>query len=239
MNLVSNLQTHCFPDTTLREEEIDLLVSVINRFVEKYPESSRKILKGSFKLFGRHRGDIPKEIISFDFPGGTTIAGLEADSSVLVSHAIGLELEADTLTSKSRYKTHPSKVAETMTINTKYGSFIMAVVLGPKGLSNSFLLQMAVAIKELGFCALSSDKTLAFSVDSLHVSRDDEYEMFRLENEIIGNSFSTPEMKDWLRWHRNGHARIKGAELGFFFEESEHRITDITNDTPSAARLWA
>ena len=124
-----------------------------------------------------------------------------------------------------------------MTINTKYGAFIMAIVLSPKGLSNSFLLQMAVAIKELGFCALSSDKTLAFSVDSLHVSRDDEYEMFRLENEIIGNSFSTPEMKAWFHWHRNGHARSKGTELGFFFEENEHEITTLA-DQPTA-QLWA
>lgn len=239
MNLVLNVVTSCFPKTTLHEEEINLLLSVCNRFVEKYPESSRKELKGSFKLFGRAHNGIPRQILSFDFPGGTTVAGQEISSDELASHAIGRELDTDVVTSKDRRQSHASKVAETLTIDTEYGSFIMATVLTPKGLGNSFLLQMAAAIKTLGFCAFSTDKTLAFSVESLHVSRDDEYEMFRLENEIGGNSFSTPEMKQWLRWHRNGHARKKGAELGFFFEESEHKITNLATDNQLTARLWA
>ena len=66
MNLL-DLTTVSFPSSTLYEEEINVLVSVANRFIEKYPESSRQILKGSFKLIGKHRSGTATDIMSFDF----------------------------------------------------------------------------------------------------------------------------------------------------------------------------
>lgn len=222
MNLVlKNLSISMFPTSTLYEEEVDLLVSVANRFVEKYPESSRKDLKGTFRLVGRHRSDIPSEIITFDFPGGTDLGDQQYDGRKLVGFAIEQAIESRDLAIPCP-EPNKSRCAETLTIQTKYGSFILGISMSPRDLGYSFLLQMAVALRQLGFSALSSDKTLNFSVDSLKVhSKDDRYEMMRLENEIWGNNFSTEEMKKWQRWHHNGHARLKHKELGFFFEELE------------------
>ncbi len=216
MLVLENLKTNVFPASALYEQEVNLLVAVANRFTEKYPSSARKELRGSFKLIGRHRGDKAKEILSFDFPGGINIGHNERASFEIVDHLIG---QADPAIYESKNAT-----TNTLIIETKYGSFIMAVAMAPRDLSYSFLLQMACAIKQLGYSPIgSSDRTLAFSIDSLYASRNDRDEMFRLETELMGNYFSTDKMKEWLRWHRN-HYRSKGSdELGFFFEEDEQK----------------
>ena len=111
-----------------------------------------------------------------------------------------------------------------LNLKTKYGHFVMAIAMAPRDLAYSLLLQMATALKQLGYAPSSSDRTLAFSVESLHISREDRNEMFRLETELIGNYFSTNEMKEWAKWHRL-HFRIKGDKgLGFFFEEDEKAL---------------
>ena len=234
MLVLQNLKTQSFPNSTLYEQEVKLLVSVANRFTEKYPESARKELRGSFKLVGRHRGDKPKEIMSFDFPGGVNIGHNERASFELVDHLIGHAIDVRDLALYEPF----SRDTNTMSIKTKYGYFVMGVAMAPRDLAYSFLLQMAVALKQLGYAPSSSDRTLAFSIDSLHVSREDRDEMFRLEMELIGNYFSTQEMKDWLHWHRM-HFRVKGTdELGFFFEEDE-RPEHTINGNSSTERLWA
>lgn len=217
MLVLENLKTQAFPNSTLYEQEVKLLVEVANRFTEKYPESARKELRGSFKLVGRHRGDAPKEIMSFDFPGGVSIGHNERASFELVDHLIGHAIDIRDFAIYEPIK----RDTNTLCIKTKYGCFIMAVAMVPRDLSYSFLLQMAVALKQLGYAPNSLDRSLAFSVDSLHVSRENRDEMFRLEMELIGNYFSTETMKEWLKWHRL-HFRTKGdKELGFFFEEDE------------------
>ena len=217
MLVLENLKTQSFPNSTLYEEELKLLISVANRFTEKYPESARKELRGSFKLVGCHKGDQPKEIMSFDFPGGVNIGHQERASFEVVDHLIGRALDM------RDFVIHEPVRRDTNILNlkTKYGHFVMAIAMAPRDLAYSLLLQMATALKQLGYAPSSSDRTLAFSVESLHISREDRNEMFRLETELIGNYFSTNEMKEWAKWHRL-HFRIKGDKgLGFFFEEDE------------------
>lgn len=233
MLVLENLKTQSFPNSALYEQEVKLLVAVANRFTEKYPASARKELRGSFKLVGRHKGDQPKEIMSFDFPGGVNIGHNERVSYELVDHLIGHAIDAGDLAIHELAR----RDTNTLSIKTKYGYFVMAVAMAPRDLAYSFLLQMAVALKQLGYAPSSSDRTLAFSIDSLHVSREDRDEMFRLEMELIGNYFSTEEMKNWLHWHKT-HFRVKGDnELGFFFEEDERPHT--INGNPSAELLRA
>ena len=216
--VLNHLETACFPNSTLYEEEVNLLVSVANRFVEKYPSSARKELRGSFKLIGYHRTAGTDTIMSFDFPGGTDIGH---SSSHDIVDAI-LEQATETKDYALVSIGPKNRSSDLMVIETKYGAFIMAIAMAPRDLGRPFLLQMATAIRELGYAPNSTDKTLIFSIDSLHVSNDDRDEMSRLEAEILGNYFSTPEMKTWFKWHRL-HTRAKGDDLGFFFEEHEKK----------------
>ena len=235
MLVLENLKTQSFPNSALYEQEVKLLVSVANRFIEKYPTSARKELRGSFKLVGRHNGDRPKDIMSFDFPGGVNIGHQKLASFEMVDHLIGRGIDMHDFAAFGLSEDN------TLSIKTKYGYFVMAAAMAPRDLSWPLLLQMATAIKQLGYAPSSSDRTLAFSIDSLHVSRENRSEMFRLEMELMGNYFSSTEMKEWLMWHRN-HFRAKGGEeLGFFFEEDEHKTTNLSHyhANPSAELLRA
>jgi len=216
--LLNHKIVHHSPYSPLHELEADVLVSVAERFVEKYPESSRNILRGSFRLIGYPRVGDPQEIFSFDFPGGTDIGHPDCDSYELVNHAIDRAIaDFNTVIPTTIDNTRQNNHSETLVLQAKYGRFILGIAMVPRDLGRSFLLQIATTIKQLGFSS-NSDRTLAFSIESLHVSGDDRDELFRLESELWGNYFSSPEMQKWQHWHRL-HPREKG-ELGFFFEES-------------------
>lgn len=234
MNLL-NLTTVSFPSSTLYEEEINVLVSVANRFIEKYPESSRQILKGSFKLIGKHRSGTATDIMSFDFPGGTEL-GYAYPSDILATAAAERAVEThESIT----FHDSKNKTTDAIVIDTKYGCFALGICMIPRDLGYSFLLQMAISIGELGF-SYSTDRTLQFSIDSIHITnKDDRYEVEALGREFMGNHFSSEEIKVWRKW-KNSHARIKGENLGFFFEEYEKaspRSFDRYNDLSQSNSL--
>ena len=219
--LLNHLETHSFPSSTLHDKEVDLLVSVANEFIKKYPESARRELRGSFKLVGRHRSGEIKKIISFDFPGGTNIGREDYNSSDIVNAAIENVIESEDFM-PAHSEPSKNKDSDTLFIPTKYGAFVLGISMIPRDLGYTFMLHMAVALRELGRSE-SSDKRLMFSIDSLRIySADDRYMMQSVEYAITGNHFSTEEMIEWQRWHRI-HSRTKGGELGFFFEEYEKK----------------
>lgn len=230
--LLNHTIVHHYPYSPLREPELDVLVSVAERFVEKYPQSSRSVLRGSFRLIGCPRTGEPQEIFSFDFPGGTNVGHPDRDSHELVNFAIDRAItDYNTVIPSTINSTRRNNHSETLVLQAKYGSFILGIAMVPRDLGRSFLYQIAATLKQFGF-SNNSDRTLAFSIDSLRVSNDDRDELFRLENELMGNYFSSPEMQAWQRWHRL-HPREKG-ELGFFFEDSIHneRLASHTNTQP-------
>lgn len=215
--LLNHMSVHFCPFSTLYEEETDLLVSVANRFIEKYPESARGELRGSFRLIGLPKYGDAQNIMSFDFPGGTNTGHPDYSSADLVTFAIERaksDLERTAPIADASYK---SKYAETIRIQTKYGCFIMAISMIPRDLSRPFMLEIATAIQQLGY-AFNCDRTLQFSVESLHIPPTYRDDINSLEYELLGNYFSSEEMQKWQRWHRS-HIREKG-DLGFFFEES-------------------
>ena len=235
MNFDYNLQKvsiNPFPASTLHHEEIDLLLSVANRFVERYPVCARPALRGSFCLIGQKGSDFPDEIIAFDFPGGSYVTGMDINSRELVNAGIEHALRDD---SSIVYVPHEKLAANTLTLNTKYGRFIMSVFLSPRNMMRQFLLEMACAIKEIGY-SNPGDKTLNFSYEGINVSKEEALELSRLESAIWGDSFSAPEMITWHIWHHS-HERKKGG-FGLFFEDSKEPVTATTTTTESAL-LWA
>lgn len=228
-DILNHLVTNYFPSSTLYEEEVDLLVSVAERFVEKYPESARMELRGSFKLIGRHRGSgNTAKIMSFDFPGGTNVGHPDHNSCELANIAIEKAIDSE---ESLRIRSNPrNQFTDSLVVQTKYGYFILGIAMVPRDLGHSFLLQMAVALKSLGY-SISSDRRLMFSIDALHIdSPDDRRELWTLESAIKGDYFSAPAMQVWQHWHRS-HSRIKGQELGFFFEEYEKKTQFVAEST--------
>lgn len=221
--LLNHMSFHFYPFSTLYEEETDLLVSVANRFIEKYPESARNELRGSFKLVGLPKygdGDA-QNIMSFDFPGGTNTGHPDYNSADLIAFAIDRaksDLGKPTIMDTS----FRSRYAETIRIQTKYGCFIMAISMIPRDLGRPFMLEIATAIGQLGY-GFNCDRTLQFSVESLRIPPIYREEINSLEYELMGNYFSSEEMQKWQRWHRS-HIREKG-DLGFFFEETKKTLT--------------
>ena len=235
MNFDYNLQKvsiNPYPASALHHEEIDSLLAVANRFVERCPICARPALKGSFCLIGQKNNDFPDEIIAFDFPGGSYVTGMDVNSRDLVASGIEHALRDD---SNTVYVPHEKLAANTLTLNTKYGRFIMSVFLSPRNMMRQFLLEMACAIKEIGY-SNPGDKTLNFSYEGINTSKEEALELSRLESAIWGDSFSAPEMITWRIWHHS-HERKKG-DFGLFFEDVTREPITTTTTTKSTL-LWA
>ena len=111
----------------------------------------------------------------------------------------------------------------------------MSAFLSPRNMMRQFLLEMACAIKEIGY-SNPGDKTLNFSYEGINVSKEEALELSRLESAIWGDSFSAPEMITWHIWHHS-HERKKGG-FGLFFEDPKESVTATTTTTESTL-LWA
>ena len=230
-----NVIVNPFPASALHQEEIDLLLSVANRFVERYPAVCRQELKGSFCLVGQKDGEYPEEILRFDFPGGAYASRTNTESATLVSASIENAIKEN---ENTFYDYHEKHAADTLTLKTKYGRFIMGVYLSPRDLMRDILLHMACALKEIGY-ANPGDKTLMFSFEGIHIHKAERPELTRLESEIWGNAFSAPEMIAWKFWH-NSHERVKG-KFGLFFEKQPEGLlledpTDIKLKSPNTIK---
>lgn len=230
MGEFTNMEMHLEPETTLYQQEVDVVMAVIDRVlsnsvIKKYPT------KGTFILDGQKMGKKAYNIIRFNFQNGYSthqLCGKNSDEMAEKSideilsypspesyYYFRSDSENFGLLPSGWYRHKNGEPLRAMVINASFGRFIASFYDGAYGSEIECLSAIAETLAQLG----KEDKVLRRSVNDIMAERDKEIDFNSVAAVgMVEHMFETcehPTLKAWKEWHDSA---IAANELKYFFE---------------------
>lgn len=230
MGKFTNLEVHLEPETTLFQQEVDVILAIIDQVLsnlEQYPT------KGTFILDGQKMGEKAYNIVRFNLQDGySTYHRYGRNSDRAAEESINEILSYPS--SMNRYSTNPGYYWKSfgllpsgfyqcddmpqlrvVVINASFGRFIASFYGDPYDADTDCLTALAEALAQL----CKEDKVLRRSVDDIVSDsvkrRDDGAEVAAAIASKMFDSCDHPALKAWRDWHESA---TKAGELTLFFE---------------------
>lgn len=222
MGTFTNLETHVEPETTLFQQEVDIILAVIDQVLATFDEYPTQ---GTFILDGQKMGEDAKCILRFNLENGFC-QPMEDTSDDIVIRAI------DDILVWPKYLTYgyhgepnyfgqlPSDIykygrRKALVLNTTFGRFVVSFyanfVSGGHEESTALLLAVAESIAQMG----KEDKILQKSNQNLQwLMTNLDQNAVALVRDLFHNC-AHPTLKAWKEWHEPANS---SGELTLFFE---------------------
>ncbi len=228
---LKNFECYVEPDTTLFQQEVDVIVALVLKAIEKYNTSY-----GTFILDGQKKGGELECLIRFDLPKGhlkrrvisVGSRGGAINFAALAANPINAIIGLPNWEGSSIYIADENKL---LVLNTTYGRFLCSFYAnfphGGHGESTNILMIVGYVIahmrKRAGVNVIgypdvkNEDIVLQDSASSLGLvlfGHNDNADMAAAFVRKAFEQCKVPELKSWKAWHDDA----SNGKLALFFE---------------------